>query len=475
MFPTVILGVVLSGSPLPALNFVYLAPGVLVASILLSARGTALFAAFCAAVILVATRLPLAGPLTLREAATPLALVTITAGLSIVAILHRDRIERDRQAELRDSEERLRLALEAAHVATWDWDARTGVVHWSEGASRLFGAPAGGAPASAEAYAALVHEDDRAALQEAWQGVAGGGSRRFAFRCRLVSPDGGPLRWVEAHGRVDRDGQGRPVRTRGAVLDVTDRQRAEAEREALIRELEAKNAELERFTYTVSHDLKSPLVTIRGFLGLIDRDVADGRTDRLRGDVLRMKAAADSMEHLLHELLRLSRAGRVLSAMERVPLGEVAREAAALLRARLDERRVRLEVDPDLPEVYGDRVRLVEVLQNLVENAVKFLGDQATPIVRVGARPGDASSAPVLFVRDNGIGIEEPFREEVFGLFHKLNAKSEGTGIGLSLVKRIVEVHGGRVFVESEGKGRGATFVFTLPRPDACAETQASS
>jgi PAS domain S-box-containing protein len=465
MFPTVLLGVVLSGSPLPALNLVYLAPGVLVASILLSARGTALFAAFCAAVILVATRLPLAGPLTLREAATPLALVTITAGLSIVAILHRDRIERDRQAELRDSEERLRLALEAAHVATWDWDARTGVVHWSEGASRLFGAPAGGAPASAEAYAALVHEDDRAALQQAWQGVLEGGSRRFAFRCRLVSPDGSPLRWIEAHGRVDRDGQGRPVRTRGAILDVTDRQRAEAEREALIRELEAKNAELERFTYTVSHDLKSPLVTIRGFLGLIDRDVADGRTDRLRGDVLRMKAAADSMEHLLHELLRLSRAGRVLSAMERVPLGEVAREAAGLLRARLEERRVRLEVDPGLPEVYGDRVRLVEVLQNLIENAVKFLGGQATPVVRVGARPGDGSSAPVLFVQDNGIGIEPRFHEKVFGLFDQLDPRVDGTGVGLALVKRIVEVHGGRVWIESAGSGQGTTVCLTLPPP----------
>jgi signal transduction histidine kinase len=255
------------------------------------------------------------------------------------------------------------------------------------------------------------------------------------------------------------------VRTRGALLDVTDRQRVEAEREALIRELEAKNAELERFTYTVSHDLKSPLVTIRGFLGLIDRDVADGRTDRLRGDVLRMKAAADSMEHLLHELLRLSRAGRVLSAMERVPLGEVAREAAGLLRARLEERRVRLEVDPGLPDVYGDRVRLVEVLQNLIENAVKFLGDQATPVVRVGARPGDGSSAPVLFVQDNGIGIEPRFHEKVFGLFDQLDPRVDGTGVGLALVKRIVEVHGGRVWIESAGSGQGTTVCLTLPPP----------
>jgi len=151
--------------------------------------------------------------------------------------------------------------------------------------------------------------------------------------------------------------------------------------------------------------------------------------------------------------------------MERVPLGDVAREAAALLRARLEERRVRLEVDPDLPEVYGDRVRLVEVLQNLVENAVKFLGDQATPVVRVGARPGDGSSGPVLFVQDNGIGIEPRFHEKVFGLFDQLDPLVDGTGVGLALVKRIVEVHGGRVWIESAGSGQGTTVCFTLPPP----------
>jgi PAS domain S-box-containing protein len=396
---------------------------------------------------------------------TPLAVVAITAGLSILAILHRDRIERDRQAELRDSEERLRLALEAAHVITWSWDVRTNAVRWSEGAHRMLGVAAGGVPATAEEWFALVHEDDRAVFQD-WRAAMEGGSGRFALRHRLAAGDGHE-RWVEAHGRVDRDERGRAVRTRGAILDVTDRQRAEAEREALIRELEAKNAELERFTYTVSHDLKSPLVTIRGFLGLIDRDVADGRTDRLRGDVLRMKAAADSMEHLLHELLRLSRAGRVLSAMERVPLGEVAREAAALLRGRLEERRVRLEVDPELPEVYGDRVRLVEVVQNLLENAVKFLGDQAAPVVRVGFRPGGGSSPPVLFVQDNGIGVDPRFHEKVFGLFDKLDPHTEGSGVGLALVKRVVEVHGGRVWVESAGGGQGTTVCFTLPPPPA--------
>ena len=463
MFPAVILSVIASGgSPRDLGSLVYLVPGVLLASILHSARGTALFSAASVATILLALRLVPAA--SLRGVTTPLALVIITAGLAVVSILHRDRLERDRQAELRDSEERLRLALEAAHVATWDWDVRTGAVRWSEGAERVFGGSAGGAPGTAEAYLARVHEEDRPTVQQALQSALESGSHRYTLRHRVAEREGA-VRWIEAYGRVVRDARGRAVRTRGAILDVTDRQRTESQREELIRELEAKNAELEQFTYTVSHDLKSPLVTIKGFLGLIDKDVAEGRTERLREDVARMTSAADSMQHLLHELLRLSRIGRIVNPSERVPFGDVAREAAALVRARLEERRVRLDIDGDLPVVYGDRLRLVEVAQNLLENAAKFVGDQPSPVVRVGVRPGESGSPPVLFVEDNGIGIDPRFHEKVFGLFEKLDPRAEGSGVGLALVRRIVEVHGGRVWIESAGRGHGTTVCFTLPLP----------
>lgn len=247
----------------------------------------------------------------------------------------------------------------------------------------------------------------------------------------------------------------------GAVQDISERKQAETERENLIRELEGRNAELERFTYTVSHDLKSPLITIRGFLGFLQKDAQAGNTERLAADIKRIGDAADKMQRLLNELLELSRVGRLMNPSVEVPFEEIVSEALALVQGRLLTRPTTVRLVSPLPTVHGDRVRLVEVMQNLVDNAVKFAQSQTELLIEIGVRT-DSDSQPIFFVRDNGIGIEPQYHERVFGLFNKLNAQSEGTGVGLALVKRIIEVHGGRIWVESAGVGHGSTFCFTL-------------
>ncbi|HVF26035.1 MAG TPA: PAS domain S-box protein [Anaerolineales bacterium] len=241
----------------------------------------------------------------------------------------------------------------------------------------------------------------------------------------------------------------------------SDLQMELAARKELIAELESKNAELERFTYTVSHDLKSPLFTIRGFLGYLEQDATSGNKERLKSDIQRISDATDKMHRLLNELLELSRIGRVKNESKPIRFSELAREVADLVQGRIMERGITVHVDDNLPTVFGDRQRLMEVLQNLVDNAAKFMGDQKEPRVQIG-QDGEENGMPVLYVRDNGIGIPPEHYERVFGLFNKLDPIADGTGIGLAIVKRIIEVHGGSIWVQSE-MGMGSTFYFTLP------------
>jgi two-component system sensor kinase FixL len=246
---------------------------------------------------------------------------------------------------------------------------------------------------------------------------------------------------------------------RGAVEARNKEQRlAEA-----YRDLDTRNAELERFTYVVSHDLKSPLVTIRGFLDYLEQDARSGDLERMATDADRIRAATERMGRLLEDLLELSRTGRIAREPEDVVFEEVVEEARAAVHGRLASRGVRLEVEEAAARrvVRGDRARLVELMQNLLDNAAKFTGEQKEPRVTVGIR---AAAEPVFTVGDNGVGIDPTHHECVFELFHKLDPSVEGSGLGLALVRRIVEQHRGRIWVESEGRGRGTTFCFTLPR-----------
>jgi len=395
-------------------------------------------------------------------------LAFLAVSASVLLFAGRLLVERYRQLRmlnaLRASEERYARLLELTPDA---------IVVFAEG-SVSFANPAAARLSGAASAAELVGREVGAFLTP---------ETRQAMRERLAAhPGGSPAVELEVK-RLDGSAvhveaaliplppqaasPGRP-RSAGLVVarDVTERRRAESEREALIRELEARNAELERFSYTVSHDLKAPLVTIRGFLGLVEQAAERGDAGSVRADMQRIYRASDRMQKLLGELLDLSRIGRVVGPAESVALGEVAREAVANAASALSDRGVAVEIASDLPAVRGDRLRLAEVLQNLVDNAAKFMGGQPRPRVTIGARKGAAPGQAELFVSDNGIGIEERFHEQVFRLFDKLDPASPGTGVGLALVKRIVEVHGGRVWVESKGAGEGATFRFTLPLAD---------
>lgn len=248
---------------------------------------------------------------------------------------------------------------------------------------------------------------------------------------------------------------------KGEVLGLVGISRDITERKLKEQEIEEKNSELERFIYTVSHDLKSPLVTISSFLGYLEGDIKAANTARIHEDVGYIRNAADKMGQLLTELLELSRVGRVIANPERVKFQEIVRDALQLVAGHISEHGIQVTVADTQVVLYADRSRLVEIWQNLVENAVKYMGDQSEPVIGIGVDL--QGKTPVFFVRDNGMGIDPRHVEKIFGLFEKLDRQSEGTGLGLALVKRIVEMYGGTIAVESEGNGHGSCFRFTLP------------
>ncbi len=340
-----------------------------------------------------------------------------------------------------------------ARMGAFEYMADTDATFWSEGEYCIYGLnPEGPSPTYDVILATSIHPDDAALLHQTFTAALQSGSV-YELEHRIVRPDGG-VRWVHDRANPYFDRNGKLVRYVGSTLDIT-------ERKQILQELQDKNTELDRFAHTISHDLKSPLITIQAYAGMIKKDLEAGKYERAQEDMTRIEGAADKMTSLLRDLLELSRAGRMMDEPLPLDMNRLVKNTLQQLAGPLAGGHVEIVIQPDLPSVLGDGKRIVEVLQNLIENAIKYRGDQAAPRIRIGAR--QMGKECVFFVSDNGKGIDPRHHEKVFGLFNKLDAESEGTGVGLALVKRIIEAHGGRVWVESEGEGKGSRFCFTLP------------
>ena len=310
----------------------------------------------------------------------------------------------------------------------------------------------------------LTHPDDRGADADAEHvdGLLSGAIRTYEAERRLIRADG-RVAWVLVGGSLVRDDAGRPAYLIAQLVDITERRAVEAELARSTDELRRSNQELERFAYLASHDLAEPLRTMSGFATLLREryeDVLDERGLRYTDHVI---GAAGRMRELIDGLLEYSRAGRQKPSCEPVALTPVVEELIRELGARVSDRDATIRVG-ELPVVLGDPLLLRQLLQNLIGNALKFT-DGRSPVVEVSA--GWEGGACRISVADNGIGIAAEHRERIFAMFQRLHGRErfEGTGIGLALTKRIVELHGGRIWVESE-PGEGATFSFTLaPAP----------
>jgi PAS domain S-box-containing protein len=403
--------------------------------------------------------------------------------------------QKDRIQDLENRDAMAQQVETITDIGHFIWDIRRSRYRYtSPGYLRILGTerePHENKVNSLDDYLADIHEDDRELVAEAYR-------RHFEKNHQLnieyrFVPGDGSERWIREKSVVIEDDTSGDNQVIGVIQEISEQKKSEqrlrdardsleteveartrkltetvdrlnteiGEREVISSELEVKNAELERFTYTVSHDLKSPLVTIRGFLGLLEKDIEAADSKRIAEDIEKLKSATDTMGVLLNDLLELSRVGRVMGEPVSCSLTGMVEQAIELVKSDLDSYGIEITVE-DMPSVKVDETRIVEVFLNLLENAIKFSGEQQAPHIHISAKPMDGMIC--CSVRDNGIGIEEQYYSQIFELFERLDAQVDGTGIGLALVKRIIEIHGGKIWVESAGPGLGCTMSFTLPR-----------
>jgi len=373
-----------------------------------------------------------------------------------------------KQAEtaLRESEQRYHALARAAPVGIFRTDLEGHCIYVNECWQELAGMKQD--EAMGDGWAAALHEDDRQRVFAEWYAAAQA-QRSFRSECRFRKPDG-QVTWVLTQAEAERDAKGQITGYVGTVTDISVRKQVEvkiADQRDMLEELVAErtaelsysNQELESFSYSVSHDLRSPLRAIDGFSQALLEDYGD-RFDETGQDYLhRVRAASQRMGGLIDALLMLSRVSRYTVERNPVALSQLAREVVAELQSNNPDRQVEILIADNL-RVEGDINLLRILLENLFSNAWKYTA--TVEHARIEFNACEENGETIYFLRDNGVGFNMRYVNKLFGAFQRLHGNEfEGTGIGLATVQRIVRHHGGRVWAEGD-TGKGATFYFTL-------------
>ncbi|SNB44751.1 PAS domain S-box protein [Geobacter sp. DSM 9736] len=311
-----------------------------------------------------------------------------------------------------------------------------------------------------ELWSLLLHPDDYRRTLERWHhSLETGEPYEIEYRFKGAN---GAYHWFLGRALPLRDREGNIIRWFGTCTDIDPQKQAEEKLQTALDELSRSNRELEQFAYVASHDLQEPLRAVARYVELLALRYTD-RLDEQANTYIRFAAdGAKQIHSLIGDLLTFTRIGEKNRERELVAMERVVRQGALNVRQELEDTGGALDVD-QLPAVWGNEYLLVQLVQNLLSNALKFRKPGTAPVVRVGAR--EQEEMWEFFVRDNGIGIEPRFFDRIFHIFQRLHTRQryQGTGMGLAICKKIVEHHGGSIRVES-APGEGATFFFTLPK-----------
>ena len=382
-----------------------------------------------------------------------------TEGRAFFSGIIRDITARKRvEDELKLMSNRLLLATRAASIGVWDFDPANNRLVWDDQMFRIFGVKPEDFSGTYEGWAATVHPDDLARESEKVMRALRG-EEDFDSEFRVIWPDKS-IRHIKANASVQRDESGKAVHMIGTNWDITNQKHVEEELKRTVAELALSNADLDQFASVASHDLQEPLRAIAGCTELLDRGYRE-KLDARAGELIQHTVeGAKRMQTLIHDLLAYSRVGTRGKGFEQTDSNAALDRALANLATAVRETEAVITRDA-LPMLNADPTQLPQLFQNLIGNGLKFSAGK-TPEIHIGAQQKDGDW--VFSVRDHGIGIEPQYRDRIFVIFQRLHTRTEypGTGIGLAICKRIIERHGGRIWVESE-PGHGSTFFFTIP------------
>ncbi|MGW8161601.1 MAG: PAS domain S-box protein, partial [Desulfobulbales bacterium] len=398
----------------------------------------------------------------------------------VLATVHVARdINRIKESErlLLESEKRLQRAQRIAHLGSWELDTINNVLTWSDEVYRIFGLEPQSFVPCYEDFLEAVHPEDRERVHKIYIDSIRERSENYEVEHRIIQKSTGRIRYVHEKCEHRRDETGKIIRSAGMVHDITERKVAEEKILHLNKslqqsislmartneELERSNQDLQQFANIISHDLQEPLRSVSSFVQLLGRRY-QGRLDG-KADTFINYAVEGTvhMQRLLNDLLLFSKVGGGELRIQKLPLESVLKKTLVHLKTLLEQSGGEVHNDT-LPAVDADEMQLTHLFQNLIANALKFRGKEPP---RVHISPQRKDNEWVICVRDNGIGIDPQYAERIFLIFQRLHPRGEfdGTGIGLAICKKIVERHGGRIWVES-APGRGAAFYFSLPVRD---------